>query len=482
MAQQQNLSPIIELNTPNQEFSPTLSPDGKTIVFSSDRSGGLGDQDLWFSVFSNGKWSLPVNMRVLNSPYHDQQPCFTHDGRGLLFSSDRDGGAGAGDLYISLITANGWSAPLNLGSPVNTADSEKMPSLSSDNLELYFCRSPVDMARRMVDDSKIKIMKSELDDEGWQVPEALPAPVNLGKIDSAPRILADNRTLIFSSKREGGKGGYDLWRVQRSDRTSSWSKISNLSHVNSQFDEAYFSFDITGKKLVVAQRGNGNLKYDLFGMNVLQSVMTPALTLQGRVTNAKTGEPLDADIIVEVFGASNKKMGTQSDRKNGKYSITLPGGSDYSFTVEKEGFLFLSKRMDKKELSSTTVTNLDFGLNPLTKGEVLVIPTIYFDPDSAILRNDSIPALRRVSDILKSNPTLKFLITGHVADTPDQRQDPMELSSKRALAVKEYLVNQGCDQSRLQTKGMGSSKPVADNSTAEGREQNRRTEFEVISD
>jgi outer membrane protein OmpA-like peptidoglycan-associated protein len=224
------------------------------------------------------------------------------------------------------------------------------------------------------------------------------------------------------------------------------------------------------------------MKYDLYQYDVAESVMTPAITIQGRVTNRKNGDPLEASITVEVFGNTNQRLGTVSDKRTGKFSITLPGGSDYSFTVEKSGFLFDSRRMDKKDLKTASISNIHFGLVPLSKGEVLVIPTIYFDPDSAQLRSDSLPALERVYHVLMENPALRFRITGHVADTPDRRQDPVELSQRRAMAVKDYLVKRGCAESRLETVGMGSAKPVADNATPEGREQNRRTEFEIISD
>ncbi len=481
LAVEESFIPINELNTPYIEFSPTLSPDGKTLVFSSDRPGGLGDQDLWMSKLTNGHWSKPVDMVVLNSMYHDQQPCFSHDGRAILFSSDRDGGAGAGDIYISVMTPSGaWSKPINLGAPINTADSEKMPSLSMDNTELYFCRSPIDYSVRKVDDSKIKIMRSFLKEDDWSEPEALPAPVNVGARDEAPRILADDRTLIFASTREGGKGGLDIWRVQRKDRNSPWADPVNLTDVNTEADDAYFSFDITGKNLIVASGRNQGMRYDLFQMGIAKSVMTPAVTLQGRVTNMKTGEPLDADMVVEVFGSNTARFAVRSDNNTGRFSVTLPGGADYSFTVEKKGFLFSSRRMDQKDLRSTTVTNIDFGLKPIETGEILVIPTIYFEPDSDVIKPDSFPALERVWDILHTNPWIRFLITGHVADTPGIGSDPVALSQKRADAVKSYLVEKGCNAGRLETKGMGIRKNIGDNSTEAGREQNRRTEFEVI--
>lgn len=481
-AQSSGFIPLDVINTPYNEFSPSLSPDGRMLLFSSERSGGLGDQDIWISTYSNGTWSEPVNFRILNSAFHDQQPCFTHDGRGILFSSDRDGGLGAGDIYISLRTVQGWTKPVNLGAPINSKDSEKMPSLSLDNLELYFCRSPVDPNRRVVDDSKIRILRSLLSDDGWSEPLLLMSPVNVGAMDSAPHILPDERTLLFSSKRDGGVGGFDLWRVRRDGKEGNWTGLTNLSELNSEGNESHFCFDVTGKTLIVSRRIENGMKYDLYQYTVSESVMTPAITLQGRVTNRKNGDPLEASISVEVFGNTNRRLGTVSDRLTGKYSITLPGGSDYSFTVEKPGFLFDARRMDQKDLKTASITNIDFGLTPLSKGEVLVIPTIYFDPDSAQLRSDSLPALERVHDILLRHPALRFRITGHVADTPDQRQDPVALSLKRAEAVKRFLMEKGCAEGRLETQGMGAKKPVADNATPAGREQNRRTEFEVISD
>ena len=119
--------PIKEINTDYHEFSPTISPDGKFMIFGSTRPGGLGDKDLYISYYNDGKWSAPQNMRALNSAFHDQEPFISYDGTALLFSSDRDGGFGVGDIvhrdYLNIV--------LFLGSP-ECQSSYPSKSINSD--------------------------------------------------------------------------------------------------------------------------------------------------------------------------------------------------------------------------------------------------------------------------------------------------------------------------------------------------------------
>lgn len=474
-------TPLETLNTPFHEFSPAISPDGSFLVFSSDRPGGLGDQDLWISYRSNGVWTAPRNLTALNSPFHDHEPFVSYDGRMILFSSDRDGGYGAGDLYLSYRTTDGWSSPVNLGPAINTRDSEKMPSLSMDGRTLYFSRAPVDPVARRVMSERIRIWTARNLDGRWSPPQPLPEPVNVDAWDCAGRIMPDDRTLVFASKREGGRGGFDLWKAVRSSPDAPWSSVSNLAEVNTEGNESHFAISVDGQRIVLAAAWNPDNGFDLFGRTLTRPASSPTVTLQGRLYDAESGAALSGHLGLDSFTGRNPSFQVLTG-PDGRYSVTLPAGDMWSLTAEAPEYAFRSERLDLSRLAASAVTNIDIPLVPLKRGRTIRLETVYFDPDSATLRPESAIVLDRLADLLRSHPELRILIKGHVAAVGERTEETMRLSQARAEAVRAYLVGRGIAADRLEAQGYGDTMPVADNTTEEGRRLNRRTEFEILED
>jgi len=137
-----NMGAII--NSPNGDISPSVSQDGQIFIFASkNRSGGLGDYDLWMSTrpAAEGDWAAPVNMGpAVNSSAFDGEACLSTDGLALFFCSNRSGGNGGSDMWVTTrpSQAAAWSPPVNLGPAINTSGSEGLPSLSPDQKTLYF--------------------------------------------------------------------------------------------------------------------------------------------------------------------------------------------------------------------------------------------------------------------------------------------------------------------------------------------------------
>ena len=136
-----NMGAII--NSPNAEVSPSVSQDGRILIFASNRSGGRGHYDLWMSTWpaAEGDWAAPVNLGpAVNSSAFDAEACLSTDGLALFFCSERPGGMGSYDLWLTTrpSQAAAWSPPVNLGPAINTSGLERMPSLSPDQKTLYF--------------------------------------------------------------------------------------------------------------------------------------------------------------------------------------------------------------------------------------------------------------------------------------------------------------------------------------------------------
>jgi outer membrane protein OmpA-like peptidoglycan-associated protein len=165
---------------------------------------------------------------------------------------------------------------------------------------------------------------------------------------------------------------------------------------------------------------------------------------------------------------------TQTNAR-GEAIQTLPPGT-YRLQIDKKGYFPYTDSVQVGGAGTITIM-----LKPALVGEMLRETRIHFQPNSAEIHPNSYPALDRIVDFLKANPQVRIRIHGHTDIGDKNPQYNIRLSEGRANAVKEYLVQKGIDPQRIQTVGHGNTKPIADNTTIEGRALNRRVEFEVIA-
>lgn len=166
--------------------------------------------------------------------------------------------------------------------------------------------------------------------------------------------------------------------------------------------------------------------------------------------------------------------------ETGNYLITLPVGKDYAFNVNRRGYLFFSENFPLSQKDPDSTYNIDIPLQPIEPNAVIVLKNIFFDSKMFELKPESTTELDKVVQLLKDNPTLKIEISGHT-DNVGKSDDNLKLSDNRAQSVVKYLVTKGIKPERLLSKGYGALKPVAPNTSEEGRAKNRRTELKVIS-
>jgi outer membrane protein OmpA-like peptidoglycan-associated protein len=137
--------------------------------------------------------------------------------------------------------------------------------------------------------------------------------------------------------------------------------------------------------------------------------------------------------------------------------------------------------MPKKVIIDGDENEKEINLEPMKKGRSLAVDNIYFEFGKAYLRKESLNILDKLVKLMERNRDLKLEVQGHT-DSMGPREVNMKLSRQRARAVVEYMVKQGISPSRLDSKGFGPDKPVADNDTAGGRKKNRRTEFLILEE
>ena len=207
-----NLGPI--MNTVYEEFDSNISADGLSLFFASDHPGGSGDFDLWVARrnTTDADWDVPVVLGpIVNSQYDDDGPSISADGLSLYFSSNRPGGYGETDLWVTTrSTINGaWGEPVNLGWTVNSLLWEARPNISPDGLTLLFGSNQLDGAVLC----DLYMARRETTQDTWGTPVKLGSAVNSSDDEDWPCISADGRTLFFESDRPGGSGSWDLWQV-----------------------------------------------------------------------------------------------------------------------------------------------------------------------------------------------------------------------------------------------------------------------------
>jgi outer membrane protein OmpA-like peptidoglycan-associated protein len=482
------------VNSSDPEYYPCITADDGTLIFTRRVKApqiqiyGMQEDFFMSKRGPDGAWqaSAPIPT-VSTADYNEGAGTLTPDGRFIIFTKCalEDGsyggnlrGLGSCDLFISQRIGDRWSPAQNLGTPVNSAAWESQPSMASDGRTLYFVRG-----RRTGNGvSDMDIWTSRMNDDGsWTKPEKLGSNVNTTWQEESVQIHPDGRTLYFSSNGHPGFGGLDIY-VSRMQDDGNWGKALNLGYpintgadensllVSAQGDIAYFASDRPG--------GYGDL--DLYSFDLYPEARPQPVTyIRGQVTDRSNGKPLEAD--VELFDLSTGKLATAaySDPKTGEFLVCLPSGKSYALNAGAEGYLFFSENYDVAAVTPKEPITLNVPMSPLTSGSVIALRNIFFNSASFELLPASDAELKKLVKLLKSNASLRIELGGHTDDVGNDAAN-QKLSEQRANAVRDFVVNQGIEGTRITAKGYGESKPIANNDTEEGRALNRRTEVTVL--
>ncbi len=412
------------LNTNQNEGAQTLSSNGKYMFFTAcNRPGGMGSCDIYFSAFNDGKWTEPFNIGPpVNTKYWESQPSVSADGKLLFFSSNRPGGMGGKDLWLSKLTEqNLWSDPKNLGSTINTAGDEM-----------------------------------------------------------SPFIHFDGKTLYFSSDGRIGMGGFDLFKTTMND-DSTWTEPENLGYpINTNNDEMGLIIESNGKKAYYSSVRDKTMGKDIFSFDLYTAAQpNPVSYLKGKVFDKETGKLLKADY--ELINLSTNQITIKSSTDlAGDFLVCLPSGCNYGINVNKSGYLFYSENfMLEGEHTEASPFIKRIGLSPIKIGEKMLLTNVFYEVDSWELKKESSLELNNLVSLLSENKELLLEIGGHT-DATGSADYNQKLSEKRALSVVNYLVKNGISPDRLKYKGYGNTQPISDNESVEGRKLNRRTEAKVI--
>lgn len=463
------------VNSIYSEYYPSFTIDDSLLVFTR-RGNGIREDFIESGISKDGfKKSEPIQGSLNEQPSKGGIN-ISQDGEWLVFAGNfGNQGFGDFDIYISYNTPNGWSDPINLGPNINTDFWESSPSLSPDKNTLYFSSN-----RPGGFGGKDLYVSHRKPNGSWSKAENMGASVNTAGDELAPFIHADNQTLYYTSNGLPGYGGTDIY-VMHKNENGDWGKPENLGYpINTIENEGSLFVTSDGVTAYYASdRADSRGGLDLYKF-ILPKNTRPIKTLyvQGNVYDSITKKNIPC--AVELSDDSTQQLMTrvQTD-ETGFYFITLPVGKNYTFTVNRKGYLFYSDTFDlKKEDAFTTVVK-NIALQPVTLNATVILKNIRFETNSFQLLSVSIIELEKLVQLMQDNAGIKVQVTGYT-DNVGNENDNQVLSEKRAKAVVDYLVQKGISAARLTWKGYGETKPLTTNDSEEGRAQNRRTEFTII--
>lgn len=474
------------INSAFDEYWPSLSIDQKQLVFTRliKKPGHQPQEDFYFSEFIENEWKRAIPISAINTAENEGAQSLSADGKILFFTAcNRSDGLGSCDIYYSFYSNGRWSKPYNAGQLVNTAGWEAQPSISSDGRYLYFS------SNRPGGRGEKDIWRAGClgwDENGrlkWEKPVNLGKPVNTPGDETSPFIHAGNSQFYFASDAHVGMGKFDLYSVQIEADTV-FSRLRNLGYpLNTHNDEQGLHISADGLTGFFSSARDTVSGLDIYSFELDSTLRPqPATYVNALVFDAETKTPVQAEIELLNISADGENPRFEFTDVNGKLLVCLPTGKDYLFSVSKAGYLFYSRVFDLTEPRQVyDPYDLEIGLMPVKAGAEMNLHHIYFETDSFRILPESEPELGQLVRFLKDNSHLKVEIQGHTDNTGTPENNQV-LSEKRAGSVVDYLVEHGIAAERLGWAGYGENRPVAGNDTPGGRRLNRRTTLKILGE
>jgi len=524
------------INTSGNEQYPAISPDGNTLYFTRIKAGGADPRCgvLYISKHkADGTWSTakdapePVNLGCEASPY------VAPDGKTIYFSSIREGGKGAFDIYYTKRSdEKSWVIPISIDT-LNNKDNEMSPTYDYGTQQMYFVGrnqkkndavNKGDVAGNFKHEQVTRYYGKTLD-KGTNKPLGTDIEVKdafssivLAKYKSDDVtgeydfFLAGSTPIFIDFSRKGYSHAIENTEPNKKENKKDYQLFDKVSLQLNVFDSEMFealSSDIDikadGKKesikldeiskgrykmnLAVDKNYKFNITKDLyndyaFDLDLSQVVVFDAFERDAELVSNKSkvnfavsglqpGEVADIDIV--DLSTATKYSTTITTDQQGKASISLRKNDKYQFTIIKKGY----SMFQKTEVVSTPEHSVNASITKLQENVKIEIPNVNFATGSDVLDPSSYESLNSVVSLLKMNSDIKIELSAHT-DNVGQKAYNLKLSDQRAASVAAYLINKGIGKSRIVSKGYGMDVPIADNKTEEGRAMNRRVELKIL--
>lgn len=475
------------INGKESDYFPSVTADESMLLFTSNREGSIGgisnqgfyDEDLWYCLKTKeGKWSEPTNFGApVNTKKNNGIASFTGDGQYVVSGRCNEvGGLGNCDIYGAVLNGNTWNTPVNLGASINSKAWDAQVSISADGKTLVWASN----RDGGFGDQDLWISKKNEAGE-WSVAKNLGGTINTEGNEYSPFLHPDGKTLYFSSNNRTPRiGGIDIYKSTLTE-DGIWSEPENLGYpINSESNDLYYVLTPSSLKAYFgSDRAGGFGAYDIYEVNYPQENKSSLITFIGNVLNEETRAPIEAKIIVEDIDSSSVIGEYYSNSSSGKFVVILKPGRNYSITVSRDNYLFYSENFNIVDTTEFKVIKKEILLQQIKEGKKIVLNNIFFQTGKSELTESSALEISKLYDLLIKNPTINVEISGHTDDVGSDASN-LKLSFDRATVVVAELVTKGIKPSRLTARGYGKTQPIAPNDTPENRQLNRRTEFKIL--
>ena len=460
------------LNFKDKQYFPVFTADGESIYYTARNNGA--DEDIFLAKKGVLGWEKPVSLpKSITTDYNEGTCTISADGKTMVFTGcEGRNGFGSCDLYITHQTSNGgWSAPENMGENVNGPFWDSQPTLSSDGTIMVFASDRY--GGEGGKDLYVSI-KGEMND--WQPAMNLGKVINTAADEVSPFLHANGSTLFFASKGHPGMGGFDLFMTQKVK--GGFETPQNLGYpINDLADQFAMAIAADGSEAYYSiERGEHVKMYQFELPEILKEKINPTYYLKGKVTDKKDEKPLNAQLQLIDLASRNVISTFRSDPQTGEYMVVLPYEGNYGLYVEVPEYFFKSLSFSFDSTTKKSVKDLIIALEKIDKNKIEILNNIYFDTNSSELKPESTVELSKLAELIWRNPTLKVEISGHT-DNVGSAEANLDLSKRRAQAVVDYLLSEGLNNTNIKAVGYGETKPMAPNDSEIGRALNRRIEL-----
>lgn len=470
------------INSTCDESNPVLSSDGRIMFFSrsfcNENTGGeTAGQDIWYSEKgADGNWQKASKLKgVLNNRFNNAPAALSEDGKILYLNNVYRSGEkmGGGMSFTTKKSDTLWETPKSI--------MVKGLHLKKNSFFAYTISKNgkhIVLSRFKKDSTDLEdLFVSHKDEKGnWSEIVNLGETINSVGFETSPFLADDDSTIYFSSNGWGGYGDADIFMSKRLDDTwKNWTRPANIGNVvNTKGFDGNFSMLSNGDAYFVSG-DEPSSPGDIY----ITKRIRPYNFLNVKVLDKKSGKSISNTTITCGLRES-KQILSNTVSMDGSLKVKIsPEPNKYYFVMHSEGYIAIEEQMDINYQMLNRDTSISFSMTPIEVGQTVRLNHIYFETGKTNLLEESFIELDVLVSVLTDNPSMEILITGHT-DNKGKAEANKVLSEGRVKSVDDYLVTKGIDTKRLKYKGMGSTKPVADNKTEEGRAKNRRVEFQIL--
>ncbi|MDP1744014.1 MAG: OmpA family protein [Bacteroidota bacterium] len=481
------------INSSKHESTASISPDGRTIYFVSNRKGGQGKLDIWLSHQDNtGTWGKAENLGATINTDDNEEGVFIHpDGKTLYFSSMGHNSSGGFDIFKSIFENGNWSTPVTLGNSINTPEDDLFFTLTADGKTGYYSTAYLGN----VGSKEGTISKEKTATTDSLLRTILDAQIlleeQIKRVQNAKLVITDLKQekaqqVIRETQVQLAQMALEVQKVIKEAQALLVVKevLVNMGATGASSDT--ISIISTGRNNIAAapmaatMREGGYGKKDIYEISFKNKKTESNLTLfKGVVMDFETLDPIGTDIEISDNDKNEIIANIQSNSATGKYLVSLPAGKNYGIAIKKQGYLFFSENFNIPESEAFKEINKNIQLQKFSVGNKINLKNVFYDQGKATLKPESLSEINRIVNLMNLNIDIKIEVASFT-DSEGSTESNLALSQARSQSVLDFLFSAGISKDQVVAKGYGEANPIASNDTEEGRKLNRRTEIKIL--